>query len=62
MISDEINMNNVSTYSRAELWKDNIDKSLLNVNAMFNLSIKCDWKHAPEDLDPEQEDSDEGVY
>ena len=62
MISDEVNMNNVSTYSRAELWKDNIDKSLLNVNAMFNLSIKCDWKHSPEDLKPEQEDSDEGVY
>ena len=62
MISDEVNMNNVSTYSRAELWKDNIDKSLLNVNAMFNLSIKCDWKHAPDDLDPDQEDSDEGIY
>lgn len=62
MISDEVNMNNVSTYSRAELWKDNIDKSLLNVNAMFNLSIKCDWKHAPDDLDPEPEDSDEGIY
>lgn len=62
MISDEVNMNNVSTYSRAELWKDNIDKSLLNVNAMFNLSIKCDWKHSPEDLEPEQEDSDESVY
>lgn len=62
MISDEVNMNNVSTYSRAELWKDNIDKSLLNVNAMFGLNIKCDWKHSPEDLEPAQEESDEGVY
>lgn len=62
MISDEVNMNNVSTYSRAELWKDNIDKSLLNVNAMFNLSIKCDWKHAPDDLDPEPEENDESIY
>lgn len=62
MIRYEVNMNNVSTYSRAELWKDNIDKSLLNVNAMFNLSIKCDWKHAPDDLDPEPEDNDEGLY
>lgn len=57
MISDEVNMNNVSTYSRAELWKDNIDKSLLNVNAMFGLNIRCDWKHAPDDqTDPEDDD------
>lgn len=62
MISDEVNMNNVSTYSRAELWKDNIDKSLLNVNAMFGLNIRCDWKHAPDDfnqMDPE--DYDESI-
>lgn len=61
MISDEVNMNNVSTYSRAELWKANIDKSLNNVNAMFGLSIKCDWKH-PETQGAEQEETDEGIY
>lgn len=61
MISDEVNMNNVSTYSRAELWKANIDKSLDNVNAMFNLSIRCDWKH-PEAQGAEQEESDESIY
>ena len=61
MISDEVNMNNVSTYSRAELWKANIDKSLDNVNAMFGLSIKCDWKH-PETQAAETEESDESIY
>ena len=61
MISDEVNMNNVSTYSRAELWKANIDKSLDNVNAMFGLSIKCDWKH-PETQAAETEETDESIY
>ena len=61
MISDEVNMNNVSTYSRAELWKANIDKSLDNVNAMFGLSIKCDWKH-PEVQAAETEETDESIY
>ena len=61
MISDEVNMNNVSTYSRAELWKANIDKSLDNVNAMFGLSIRCDWKH-PETQAAETEESDESIY
>ena len=64
MISDEVNMNNVSTYSRAELWKDNIDRSLEKVNAMFGLNIRCDWKHEPADPgDPEgQEEENERVY
>ena len=61
MISDEVNMNNVSTYSRAELWKANIDKSLDNVNAMFGLSIRCDWKH-PETQAAETEETDESIY
>ena len=61
MISDEVNMNNVSTYSRAELWKANIDKSLDNVNAMFGLSIRCDWKH-PETQGAETEETDESIY
>ena len=49
MISDEVNMNNVSTYSRAEIWKQNIDDSIRKVNDMFGLSLKCSWKHTPED-------------
>lgn len=61
MISDEVNMNNVSTYSRAELWKANIDKSLENVNAMFGLNIQCNWKH-PETQGAEQEETDESIY
>ena len=64
MISDEVNMNNVSTYSRAELWKDNIDRSLEKVNAMFGLNISCDWKHDPADPGDQegQEDENERVY
>ena len=61
MISDEVNMNNVSTDSRAELWKANIDKSLDNVNSMFGLNIKCNWKH-PETHGAEQEETDESIY
>lgn len=64
MISDEVNMNNVSTYSRAELWKDNIDRSLEKVNSMFGLNINCDWKHQPADPGDQegQEEENERVY
>ena len=44
---DEINMNNITTYARAELWKDNIDRGIEKVNAMFGLDLKCEWKHDP---------------
>lgn len=44
---DEINMNNITTYSRAELWKENIDAGIKKVNAMFGLDLSCEWKHEP---------------
>lgn len=47
LISDEVNMNNITTYARAELWKDNIDRGIDKVNTMFGLDLKCEWKHDP---------------
>lgn len=47
LITDEVNMNNITTYARAEVWKDNIDTGIDKVNAMFNLDLKCEWKHDP---------------
>lgn len=60
MISDEVNMNNISTYSRAEIWKENIDDSLKKVNAMFGLDIRCDWKHTPEEGNTMTEGEEDG--
>lgn len=51
LVVDEVNMNNISTYARVELWKDTIDKSLEKVNAMFNLDCRCDWRHDSAPLD-----------
>ena len=60
MISDEVNMNNISTYSRAEIWKENIDDSIRKVNRMFGLSLKCEWKHTSKEAG-QMEDSDESI-
>lgn len=47
LITDEVNMNNITTYARAEVWKDNIDAGIEKVNKMFDLDLKCEWKHEP---------------
>lgn len=59
LITDEVNMNNVSTYSRVELWKDTIDKGIKEANSMFNLNLKCEWRHEPPSSQPAEEPAEE---
>jgi len=44
LIVDEVNMNNVSTYSKAAVWLDNIQRGLEEVRAMFGIDVSCDWR------------------
>lgn len=44
LISDEVNANNVSTYSKAALWLENLQTSCDEVNQMFGLNVSIDWR------------------
>lgn len=44
LITDEVNANNVSTYSKAELWLRNLQEGAEAVNEMFDLNISIDWR------------------
>ena len=47
MISDEVNANNVSTLSRADMWLENLKEVSRETNDMFGTNISVEWR-APE--------------
>lgn len=44
LITDEVNANNVSTYSKASLWLENIQDGIERANDMFGLELSVDWR------------------
>ena len=44
LITDEVNANNVSTYSKAELWLENLKTGCNEANKMFDLNLSVDWR------------------
>lgn len=44
LITDEVNMNNVSTYSKAALWLENLQTGCEEANKMFGLDLSIDWR------------------
>lgn len=48
LISDEVNANNVETYSKASLWLDNIKFGCKKVNKMFGLDLKAEFRNPTE--------------
>lgn len=44
LISDEVNANNVSTYSKAELWLENLRTGCEEANKKFGISLSVDWR------------------
>ena len=44
LITDEVNANNVSTYSKAELWLENLRTGCEEANKMFGLDLRVDWR------------------
>lgn len=44
LITDEVNANNVSTYSKAELWLESIQDGLKRVREMFGINVSADWR------------------
>ena len=47
LIKDEVNANNIETYSKCALWLENLQDACKRVNDMFGLSISVRWREIP---------------
>lgn len=48
LITDEVNANNVDTYSKAGLWLETMQRDVEKVNAMFGLNLKVRYRYEDE--------------
>ena len=48
LIQDEVNANNIETYSKCAMWLENLQDACKRVNDMFGLSISVRWREIPE--------------
>ena len=59
MITDEVNANNVETYSKCELWLEQLKESCAEAVTMFpGLTLSVDWRNPPESLTVKEETDD----
>ena len=47
LIQDEVNANNIETYSKCALWLENLQDACKRVNDMFGLTITVRWREIP---------------
>lgn len=47
LIQDEVNANNIETYSKCAMWLENLQEGCRRVNDMFGLSISVRWREIP---------------
>ena len=47
LITDEVNANNVETYSRASMWLEELQKGCKDASAMFGIELSVDWRVDP---------------
>ena len=50
LTTDEVNVNNVDTFSKCALWLESLQESCDRVNAMFNLNVSVDWRAIPQEI------------
>lgn len=48
LITDEVNANNVETYSKCALWLEQLQESCRKTRAMFGIDIDVDWREIPD--------------
>lgn len=51
LTDDEVNSNNIETYSRAELWLERLREGCSRVNEMFGIDISVEWRNKPDESD-----------
>lgn len=49
LITDEVNMNNLATFSKAELWLENLQDGAKKVKQMFGVDMRFEWRHKPQE-------------
>lgn len=47
LISDEVNANNVETYSKCALWLEQLQESAAQARKMFGIDLTVDWRNPP---------------
>lgn len=47
LISDEVNANNVETYSKCALWLEQLQRCCEDTKAMFGIDVSVDWRTDP---------------
>lgn len=48
LITDEVNANNIETYSKCSLWLEMLQESCRRVRDMFGIELSVDWRKIPE--------------
>lgn len=48
LIQDEVNANNIETYSKCAMWLENLQDACKKVNDMFGISVSVRWREIPE--------------
>ena len=59
LISNEVNANNVETFSRADMWLEELKRSCEEARDMFGIELDVDWRVDPNE-NPEGGAADEG--
>ena len=47
LIQDEVNSNNIETYSKCAMWLENLQDACKRVHDMLGLSISVRWREIP---------------
>lgn len=50
LVTDEVNANNIQTFSKAALWLEELQDCCWRVNAMFDLDLSVDWRFTPREV------------
>ena len=48
MLTDEIDSNNVETYTKCDMWLEELKESCKKANNMFGIEMSVDWRYEPE--------------
>ena len=54
LITDEVNANNVETYSKCSLWLEELQEACERVRRMFGIELAVDWRQLPDPLREEE--------
>lgn len=58
LITDEVNANNIETYSKCAFWLDSLQEGCRKANNMFGLELAVDWRYPPETMGGGADDGD----